>query len=163
MKGMWLGFRDSVWLIHVSQLNQAAEGKKKGKKQKQSELTDEEPSPGLIPSSVWTRGSAVVSSCAAMAERVRMESSKRNGWPGGGQRGEECVARVLRLRSSALNSRSLASGDEPERRHRRRRPSDPWVSGAAPRGVHTRIRGDTRRNITGDGREGEKSGGIRSK
>ena len=93
---MWLGFRDSVWLIHVSQLNQVAEGKKKGKKRKQSELTDEEPSPGLIPSSVWTRASAVVSSCTAMAERVRMESSKRNGWPGGGQRVEEGVAIVSR-------------------------------------------------------------------
>ena len=79
MKRMWLGVRDSVWLIHVSQLNQVAEGKKKGKKRKQSQLTDEEPSPALIPSSVWARGSAVVSSCPAMAERVRMESSKRNG------------------------------------------------------------------------------------
>ena len=79
MKGIWLGFRDFVWLIHVSQLNQVAEGKKKGMKRKQSELTDEEPSPALIPSSVWARGSAVVSSCAAMAERVGMESSKRNG------------------------------------------------------------------------------------
>ena len=98
-----------------------------------------------------------------MAERARIESTKRNEWPGGGQRMEECVARVLKLRPSAINSRSLASGDEPERRHRRRRPSDPWVSVAAPRGVHTRVGGDTRRNITGDGREGEKSGGIRSK
>ena len=95
---MWLGFRDSAWLIHVSQLNQVAEGKKKRMKRKQSELTDEEPSPAWISCSVWTLGSAVVSSCPAMAERVRMESSKRNGWPGGGQRGEEGVARVSRAR-----------------------------------------------------------------
>ena len=59
-----------------------------------------------------------------MAERVGIEFSKRNGWPGGGQRGEECVARVLKLRPSAINSRSLASGDEPEWRHWSICPSD---------------------------------------
>ena len=61
-KGMWLGFQDSVWLIHVPQLNQVAEGKKKRMKRKQSELTDEEPSSAWISCSVWTLGSAVVSS-----------------------------------------------------------------------------------------------------
>ena len=57
------------------------------------------------------------------------------------------MARVSTLRPSALNSRSLASGDEPDRRHRRRRLSDPWVSVAAPRGVHTRVGGYARRNV----------------
>ena len=57
------------------------------------------------------------------------------------------MARVLRLRSSALNSQSLASVDELDRRHRRRCPSDPWVSVAAPRGVHTQVGGDARRNV----------------
>ena len=59
---MWLGFRDSVWLIHISQLNQVADGKVKRMKRKQSEHTDEEPSPAWISCSVWTLGSAVVSS-----------------------------------------------------------------------------------------------------
>ena len=83
-------------MIHVSQLNQVAEGKKKRMKPKQSELTDEEPSPAEIFSCDWRSGG--VSFCTTVAESVRIENSKMTGWPGGGQKDEGDVARVSRLR-----------------------------------------------------------------
>ena len=82
---------DQLWrklatIIHVSQLNQVADRKKKWMKPKQRELTNEIGSPAEISTFVWTRRSGVVSSCTAMAESVRIENSKRSGWPGGGQK-----------------------------------------------------------------------------
>ena len=67
-------------------------------KPKQSELTDEEPSPAEIFSYDWTWRSGGVSFCTAVAESVRIENNKRSGWPGGGQKDEGDVARVSRLR-----------------------------------------------------------------
>ena len=69
----------------------------------------------------------------------RAACERRYMWRGSEKTKEKGVSRVSRHRPFALNSRSLASGDEPERRRRRGRPLDPSVSGAAPHGVHTRI------------------------
>ena len=66
-------------------------------KSKQSELTDEEPSPTEISCCDWTRRSGVVSFCTAVSESLRIENSKMTGWPGGGQKDEGDVARVSRL------------------------------------------------------------------
>ena len=66
--------------------------------ERKSELTDEEPSPAEISSCVRIRLSGVVSSCTAMAESVRIENSRRSGWPGGAQKDKGDVARVSRLR-----------------------------------------------------------------
>ena len=44
----------------------------------------------------WSHACA---SCPAMEERVRMESSKRNGWPGGGQRGKRSSVSSHKRRS----------------------------------------------------------------
>ena len=69
----------------------------------------------------------------------RAACERRYLWCGSRQSKKEGVARVSRRRPSALNSRSLASGDEPDHRQRRRHPSDPWVSIEAARGIHIRI------------------------
>ena len=67
-------------------------------KPKQSELTDEEPSPAEIFSCDWTWRSRGVSFCTAVAESVRIEKCKRGGWPRGAQKDEGDVARGSRLR-----------------------------------------------------------------